>query len=266
MQHFYFLLGLGALAAVAFAFSLWRGLRQRKRLPYRVEAFLLSPPQRAFCGVLERAVGQEYRVYAKVRAADIIEVERRLDRRARERAAERLAEQVFDFVICTRESSAIACAVNLAARSRLSRRPPKNRLDRICAAAKLPFVRFRESDVYSVVEIEEQVFSAMQTLRIHPRAEELSAQDTRDALRDLSNVIGDKVSEPRRIKRRAPPVPPTHSTEKATPRAPTPIAPRTRTEPRLHLDEDLDIGSDTHMPEPRIEVEFDEDRPRRARI
>ena len=266
MQHFYFLLGLGALAAVAFGFSLWRGLRQRNRLPYRVDAFLLSPPQRAFAAVLERAVGQDYRVYAKVRAADIIEVERRLDRRARERAAERLAEQVFDFVICTRESSAIACAVNLAARSRLSRRPPKNRLDRICAAAKLPFVRFRESDVYSVVEIEEQVFSAMQTIRVHPRAEELSAQDTRDALRDLSDVIGEKVPERTRTKRSALPTLSTHSTEQAAPSAPVPIKPGTHTEPRLHLDDDLDISPESRMPEPRIEVEFDEDRPRRARI
>ena len=186
--------------------------------------------------------------------------------RARERAAERLAEQVFDFVICTRESSAIACAVNLAARSRLSRRPPKNRLDRICAAAKLPFVRFRESDVYSVVEIEEQVFSAMQTLRIHPRAEELSAQDTRDALRDLSDVIGEKVPERTRTKRSALPTLSTHSTEQAAPSAPVPIKPGTRTEPRLHLDDDLDISPESRMPEPRIEVEFDEDRPRRARI
>ncbi|WP_296806919.1 DUF2726 domain-containing protein [Thiocapsa sp.] len=265
MQHFYFLLGLGALAAVAFAFSLWRRLRQRNRLPYRVDAFLLSPPQRAFAAVLERAVGQEYRIYAKVRAADIIEVERRLDRRARERAAERLVEQVFDFVICTRESSAIACAVNLAARSRLSRRPPKNRLDRICAAAKLPFVRFRESDVYSVVEIEEQVFSAMQTIRVHPRAEELSVQDTRDALRDLSDVIGNKVPEPRRMKR---PARPSQAPSKGqtTASTPTPIKPRTRTEPRLHIDEELDIGHEERMPEPRIEVEFDEDRPSRARM
>ncbi|SDW24251.1 DUF2726 domain-containing protein [Thiocapsa roseopersicina] len=266
MQHFYFLLGLGALAAVAFLFSLLRRFRHRNRLPYRVDAFLLSPSQRAFGAVLERAVGQEYRVYAKVRAADIIEVERRLDRRARERAAERLAEQVFDFVVCTRESSAIACAVNLAARSRLSRRPPKNRLDRICAAAKLPFVRFREGDVYSVVEIEEQVFSAMQTIRIHPRAEEPSAQDTRAALRDLSDVIGDKVPERSRTKRSAPPTPPTHSTERATASTPIPIKPATRTEPRLHLDDDLDIGPEVRMPEPRIEVEFDEDRPKRARI
>ncbi|MFB1485702.1 MULTISPECIES: DUF2726 domain-containing protein [unclassified Thiocapsa] len=266
MQHFYFLLGLGVLAAVAFGFSLWRGLRQRNRLPYRVDAFLLSPPQRAFCAVLERAVGQEYRVYAKVRAADILEVERRLDRRARERAEERLAEQVFDFVISTRESSAIACAVNLAGRSRLSRRPPKNRLDRICAAAKLPFVRFRESDVYSVVEIEEQVFSAMQTIRVNPRAEEPPAQDTRDALRDLSDVIGDKGPEPRRIKRQAPAAPPTAATQRAAPTTPVPINPRTRTEPRLHIDEELDIGHEEQMPEPRIEVEFDEDRPRRARM
>jgi hypothetical protein len=266
MQHFYFLLGLGAFAALAFLFSLFRLFRLRNRLPYRVDACLLSPPQRAFGAVLERAVGQGYRVYAKVRAADIIEVDRRLDRRARERAGEHLAEQVFDFVICTRETSGIVCAVNLASRSRLSRRPPKDRLDRICAAAKLPFVRFRESDVYSVVEIEEQVFSAMQTLRLHPLADEPSARETRAALQDLSDVIVDRVREPRRIKLQVPAAPPTPATDRAAPSTPIPIKPRTRTEPRLHLDEEIDVGPDVRMSEPRIEVEFDSDRPKRARM
>jgi hypothetical protein len=259
MQHFYFLLALGALVSILFVAGLVRQLRNRHRLPYRADAFLFSPQQRAFLDVLERAVGRGYRVYGKVRAADIIEVEPRLDRRSRERAYERLADQTFDFVVCTLDTGAIACAVNLAPRSRLSRRPPKNSLDRICAAAKLPFVRFRESEVYSVVEIEQQVFGVMHAQRRRPesKADEMSNEDTRDALRDLSDVIGEREHEPSRFGRQGPaPKPPQR------PSTPIPINPQTRKEPRLRVDDDLDMG-----PEVRIRMDQDDvDPPKRMRM
>jgi hypothetical protein len=280
MQHFYFLLGLGTILVMLFLFSLVRRLKARNRVPYRVDATLFSPQQRAFAAVLERAVGRDYRVYGRVRAADIIEVDRRLDRRSRERAEERLDRHTFDFLICTRETSGIACAVNLSPRSRLGWRPQKDGLDRICASSKLPFVRFRESDLYSVVEIEEQVFAAMHTLRLHSRAEEPSKDDTRAALRELSKVMSDQDDEPRRRSRQAP-----IGRSQPQPASPIRLKPRTRTEPRLAVDEDLDMGPadrmqdpqisdvqipeaqipDVKLPDVQIRVEYDEDRPRRMR-
>ncbi len=243
MQHFYFLLGLGALLSIGFVVSLVGLVRHRRRLPYRADPVLFSPPQRAFQAVLERAVGSACRVYGKVAAADIIEVSGRLDRRSRERAHQRLAGQIFDFLICTPDTSAILCAVNLAPRSRLSRRPPKSALAPVCAAAKLPFVCFRESDVYSVVEIEEQVFNAMRRLRPVPKPDDLSVADTQDALNGLAEAIGDRDPDVHRSARPAPVYRPPHQ-------SPIPIKPRTRTEPRLNLDENLDSE-----PEFRIRVE-----------
>jgi hypothetical protein len=248
MQHFYFLLALGAMLSILFVSSLVQKLRHRNRLPYRADAFLFSPQQRAFMDVLERAVGRGYRIYGKVRAADVIEVHGRLDRRSRERAEDRLAGQLFDFVVCSGDTGAIACTVNLAPRSRLGRRPPKNSLDRICAAAKLPFVRYRQSDVYSVLDVEEQVFAAMQTHKSKPKAEtdELSAEETRDALRHLSDVIGDRDAQPR-------PHGPV-SKPKPLPSTPIPLNPRTRADPALPVDDDMDAG-----PEVRIRINRDDE-------
>ena len=248
MQHFYFLLVLGAMLSILFVSSLVQKLRHRNRLPYRADAFLFSPQQRAFMDVLERAVGRGYRIYGKVRAADVIEVHGRLDRRSRERAEDRLAGQLFDFVVCSGDTGAIACTVNLAPRSRLGRRPSKNGLDRICAAAKLPFVRFRQSDVYSVLDVEEQVFAAMQTHKSKPKAEtdELSAEETRDALRHLSDVIGDQDAQPRPHR----PV----SKPKPLPSNPIPLNPRTRADPKLPVDDDMDAG-----PEVRIRINRDDE-------
>lgn len=194
MGHFYVLLGLAALALLAFAWSLARGLGRRHRLPYVAEQTLFSPGERAFLSVLERALGKGYRVYGKVPAPEVLRVRPRTARAARRQALERLGRLRFDFVVCTAETSAIACAVNLAPRSRLGRRPPRNGLERICAAAGLPFVRFREGDRYSVVEVEERVFAAMHALRVRSKDAELPREETEAALHHLAATIADQDS------------------------------------------------------------------------
>lgn len=189
MGHFYVLLGLAVLVTIAFVIGLLRAMLRRNRLPFVADETLFTPEQRAFKAVLERALGRDYLIYGRVRVAEIVGPRRGLDRRGRERAFAMLGDQVFDFVVCTAETSAIGCAVTLSPKSRFSRRPPRDRLDRICAAAGLPLVRFRAADVYSVVEIEEQVFAAMHAVRIQPEADEPKAKDTREALDGLAETI-----------------------------------------------------------------------------
>jgi Protein of unknown function (DUF2726) len=44
--------------------------------PYTKNQFLFSPAEYSFLGVLEQAVGREYRVFGKVRMADIVDIQR----------------------------------------------------------------------------------------------------------------------------------------------------------------------------------------------
>lgn len=244
MQHFYVLLGLGIILVVAFMLSLVRGLRARGRLPYRLDHQLFTPPQRAFVTVLEPLLGHSYRILGRISAAEIIEVERRLDRRGRERAAERLEQHIFDILICARETWEVLCAVNLDPRSPLGWRRRQAELERICAAAKLPFVRFRESDSYSVAEIERRVFAAMSRSRGRSPLPDLPTDEAHEVLRDLSASIAGRDAEPQRSAQPQP------SSGSRRPSDPIPFNPRIRTEPRFAVDPDLDLGS-----EPRIQIE-----------
>lgn len=244
MAPLYFLLALEALVVVAFVLSLRRSLARRHRLPYLADEVLFTPEQLAFLAVLERAVGDGYRVHGKVRAAEVIDVSRRVDRRSRERAYARISHRCFDFLVCTAETGAIGCAVNLAPRSRLRKRPPRDALARICAAARLPFVQFRESDIYSVVDIEEQVFAAMHAVRLDTTADEPPKRETQAALHGLSAAIVEDDREPRLA-----PVPANGARRAEPPRIvpkavkPVPqIVERPRTEPRLAVEEDFDDG------------------------
>lgn len=192
MEHFYFLIVLGVVVLLALLLNLASSMKQRSRLPYRVDERLFTTPQRAFKGVLERAVGKDYRIYGKIRVADVIGLRPRLSRRQQDRALERLGERCFDFLVCAAETDSILCAVNLAPRSRLRKPPSKDGLDRICAAARLPFVRFRQGDVYSVVEIEERIFAAMRARGGASKGDGIAAEDAESVLRELSVVIDEE--------------------------------------------------------------------------
>jgi hypothetical protein len=221
--HFYFLLGLGGLLLLAFGLHLHRRFGRRGRLPFVLDQALFTPPQRAFLAVLERALGADFRVYGRVRVAEVIALRPRLDRAARRRAWALLGDRQFDFLICAAATGAIVGAVNLAPRSRRGRPPPRDALDRICAAAGLPFVRVREADDYAAAGLTDRLVQAMQPqdqpvpappvpgpVRSAPPPRREAAPD----LHTLSEVVVEDAREPRL------------RSVAARPRAPTPTAVR----------------------------------------
>ncbi|WP_295447908.1 DUF2726 domain-containing protein [uncultured Thiodictyon sp.] len=277
MGHFYFLLGLGGLLLLALILSLHRRFGRRARWPYLADEALFSPPQRAFLAVLERALGPDYRVYGRVRVAEVIGVRRRLDRAARRRAFARLGDRQFDFLVCRAGSGAIACAVNLVPRSRMGRAVRPDTLDRVCVAAGLPFVRLREADDYLEAELVQRIHAAIAALRPSARAPAPpavpravpagpAAQEVRHS---LSEVSVDDAREPRlrpvRARPRAvdptpTPVPPVAAAP--TPTATTAPASAPRIEPTLSAAGDLDPEPTFHIDEG---LDHEDDRPARRR-
>ena len=266
MEHLYFLLGLGALVLLTFILSVRRSLKSRFRLPYVADATLLTASQRAFKAVLERAVGKEYRVYGRVRVADVIGLRPRLSRRERERALDRLEGRCFDFLVCAPDTTAIACAVNLVPRSRLRQQLPRDRLDRICAAAGLPFVRVRESDAYSVADIEERIFAAMQARWGVAGDAEIPLEDAAAVLHGLSAVMLDQDEDPagratvRRTKSPSQPLRPVPVPVRPAHRDPFQSRVESRREPLIRARDDIDEG-----PMFRIGDALDDDRAARTR-
>lgn len=91
-------------------------------LPYQSVNALLSAAERSFLGVLDRAVGSDYRVFGKVRVADIAAVKSGLSNSARQVALNRVAAKHFDFAVCRASDLSLVCAVELNDKSHLSQR------------------------------------------------------------------------------------------------------------------------------------------------
>ncbi len=201
MPHSYLLISAGALILLALTVTLTLARRRRRELPYLSDDFLFTPAQLAFKRVLDESVDASCEVYGQVRVADVIGVRAGVSRREFDRAYALVGERCFDFLVCDRRTTAILCAVNLVQPARSTGQLAPDRLDEVCTAAKLPFLRIREDDDYDRSEIEARVMAAIRPLPNRPLPSRPDRDPGRhmtenseelDLLRELSQTIVDE--------------------------------------------------------------------------
>ena len=143
---------------------------RRGETPYTKSRALFSPAERALYAALEQAVGEDYRIFAKVRAADIVSVRATANRSARTRAFNQINAKHFDFVLCDKEHLSIRCAVELNDKSHGShqRQEGDTFSEAVCRAIALPFVKIQAAADYSAVELRKKILAV---LSAHPDAE-----------------------------------------------------------------------------------------------
>lgn len=131
--------------------------------PYIKNEQLFSAAERFFLGVLEQALGADYKIFGKVRVADVISVKSMSDRSAWQRAFNRISAKHFDFVLCSKNDLAVVAAIELDDQShqRRSRQKRDNFILRVCAAAGLPSVQIPAQRAYTISEIRTQIYSAL---------------------------------------------------------------------------------------------------------
>lgn len=145
------------LAIAGFLLVKAAGPESKPDLPYRSRGHLLSPAERSFLGVLERALQEECRVMAKVRLADVIKTRTGLGPGKRQSAFNKIQGKHLDFVLCSPGDYAVLGAVELDDSSHADQRR-KDRdefVDQALRSAKIPIWRFRASHSYAVGELRE---------------------------------------------------------------------------------------------------------------
>lgn len=176
---------LGVLFAICVGLVLWDNSRRRKgqsrsfreSAPAELHSIMRSPGDAAgvVCGhvsvgirftpkstlvrteelrflhVLEQALGPEYRVFAMVRVADVVNV-LSSDRSRWQSMFNQISCKHFDFVVCRPSDLAVLFAVELngSSHDRYDRRQRDKFLAEVCAAAGLPLFWFPVQTRYSV--------------------------------------------------------------------------------------------------------------------
>jgi len=120
--------------------------------PYQSKGVLCSPAERSFMGALDKAVSNEYRIFAKVRMGDIVEVKKKLSPSARQSARNRIDRKHLDFVICHSRDLSIVGAIELDDISHLKkeRKERDQFLNKALEAAEIPILRVKAQGTYSL--------------------------------------------------------------------------------------------------------------------
>jgi hypothetical protein len=123
--------------------------------PYQREAQLLSLAERSFLGVLEQAVGDQYRIMGKVRLADVIKVRFGMNGKGRQSAFNRIQSKHVDFVVCNAKDLAVQYVVELDDQSydRAKRQDRDEFVDQALQAANVPIVHFSAKRSYAVADV-----------------------------------------------------------------------------------------------------------------
>ena len=134
-----------------------------EEFPYTKKPALFSPAERSFLGVLEQAIGNDYRIFGKVRVADVVSVKPTADRSAWLGAFNPISAKNFDFVLCDKEHFSIRCVIDLNDTSRQSpqRREQDTFAEGVCNALSLPFLEIQAPRQYSAIELRKKIIASL---------------------------------------------------------------------------------------------------------
>ena len=158
---------------------------------------LFTAAEISFLGALEQAVGNEYRVFGKVRVVDVVSVGNTKDRSARQSAFNRISSKHFDFLVCTQDDISIKAAIELNDKSHESRkgRERDRLLTEVCESASLPLLFVRAQHSYSVAELREKVLGLLDGEAAPTAAEPMPQEQDTPACPKCSSPMVRRVSK-----------------------------------------------------------------------
>ncbi len=129
-------------------------------LPYQKEPVLFTPAERSFLAVLDQALGNQFRIFGKVRLSDVIKVKPGMSGSVRQQAFNRIQSKHLDFVVCDPSDLSVQFVVELDDSShQQSRRQARDEfLDKALAAAGVPVFHFPVKRAYVVQDIRGAIF------------------------------------------------------------------------------------------------------------
>jgi len=126
---------------------------------FRQQNTLFSVAERSFLGVLDQATAGRYRVFGKVRVADVITPAHGLDNSQRISVFNQIKAKHFDFVLCDPKTLNIQVVVELQDKSHNTRRRAQRDgfLRDACRNAELPLLEVRAQRSYKVAAIRQMI-------------------------------------------------------------------------------------------------------------
>lgn len=153
------------LILVAAAFIFTEKNRNRSKTDFSISSSyrragpLFTPAERSFLGVLDTIISKDYRIFGKVRIADVIQPRAGLSPSMRKTALNKVSGKHFDFVICRASDLEVVCVLELNDSSHLALQAQASDLfkKQICTAMNVPLVSFPAQGGYVIPSIKSKL-------------------------------------------------------------------------------------------------------------
>lgn len=142
----------------------------KEAFPYRLKGPLFTVAERSFYGVLTLACADKAIVFGKVRIADILEPEAKLNKSQWQTAFNKISRKHFDYVVCEPKDLSILAVIELDDQSHNSKKQKERDalVEGACLKAGLVLHRFKASNNYSVANIQQQIFPGLAVSNDYP--------------------------------------------------------------------------------------------------
>lgn len=136
---------------------------QGDELRYIARPDFFSAAERSFYGVLDQAVGEDYRIFGKVRLGDLVQPAKGMTKSQSTTARNRLNQKHVDFLLCRLDTLAVVAVIELddASHARNDRSERDDFVDKVLAGAKIPVRHFPARKAYSLTDIQEALVSVI---------------------------------------------------------------------------------------------------------
>lgn len=152
----------GLLVVTAFALQIL--LRNSFNRPeYKFSGRLFSEAEHSFFMTLHHAIGSDFRIFAKIRIADILTPDRKLRGGRRQSAFNQIALKHFDYVLCDKNTINVLAAIELDDESHESLSVQKRDIfvQKACVSAGLKLLRFKCKSGYNPENIRSQILTSL---------------------------------------------------------------------------------------------------------
>lgn len=193
MDWQYLALSIVPLLALVFFHRRRTAMPKMSEFPYVRRVAMFSPAERSFFRLLDLGLGKDYRIFSKVRVADVLLVPKGGDKEQRMRAYIRIASKHFDYVLCYHTDLRPICAIELTDFGNSGEEGRKRHafVTRACRVANFPLVTFDAQRSYSPAAIRQQVLNVLGTNLPFPALESIFPAEDSQPASDSQIAAGD---------------------------------------------------------------------------
>lgn len=165
-----FVILLLVLLAIIAAVVVNRLVHHGNPFPFHKKPQLFTHVERSYLQLLERAVGEKYKIINRVKLADILELRDNADSKTKRAALLKLNAKYLDYVLCDTEDMSIVAVIDLVNNTNKEghKAVPDWFVSGALEASGIPYIRMKIKAGYTVADIQQGLAAKLGNLQLPP--------------------------------------------------------------------------------------------------